>query len=231
MLYNKLVTHSIFTEAAVTVDRSRKAEKRYEDYKKSQEARIYNHPGRDARAVLMEKLRSLRTTSHDESERLTRIVADLGSLPSHHLSDVVAYNEHNHLTEEALTVEKRKAAIDEAENSLSTKHDRVDRSLIALQARLEDMAKEKQAREIIRDLPPPVDPNETAVEEAVIVHQANVQRVTVVEVRILPSILLTHFAKSPCSPAGFFGNDHLCGVDSPQGWADPNPREVTPYHG
>ena len=166
------------------MDRSRKAEKRYEDYKKSQEARIYNHPGRDARAVLVEKLQAVRTTSHEENERLARIVADLGSLPSHHLSDVVTYNEHNHPTEEALTAEKRKAAIDEVEKGLNAKGDQVDRKIIALQAQLEELRKETRAREILRDLPPPMDPNEVAVEEAVTVHQANVQRVTVVEVRI-----------------------------------------------
>lgn len=176
------------------MDRSRKAEKRYEDYKKSQEARIYNHPGYDARLVLVDKLQVLRTTSHEESERLKRIVADLGSLPSHHLSDVVAYNEHNHLTEEAMAEDKRKAAIDEVLKRWDEKHEHVDRNLVALQAQLEKLAEEKRARETIRDLPPPVDPSKIAAEEARTAHQANVQRVAAVEVRIClrPTVLTVH---------------------------------------
>ncbi|KAF9645302.1 hypothetical protein BDM02DRAFT_598699 [Thelephora ganbajun] len=174
----------IFTEAAVAVDRSRKAEKRYEDYKKSQEARIYNYPSHDARQVLMAKLQTLRMSSHEESECLTRVIADLGALPSCHLSDVVAYNEHNHLTDETLAEEKRKAAIDEMEKRMNERHDHVDQNLLTLQARLEELTKEKQARKILRDFPPPVDPNEMAVDEATIVHQANVQRVVAVEASV-----------------------------------------------
>ena len=224
MLYNELVAHSLFAEAAVTVNRSRKADKRYEDYKKSQEARVYNHPGHDARLVLMNKLQNLRMTSHDESVHLTRILADLQSLPSQHLSDVVAYNEHNHLTEEALAEEKRKAAIDELERNLNAKHDGVDHNLIALQARLEELTKEKRTREILRSLPPPADPNEIAVEEAATAHHANVQRVAAVKVRICLSLLdLGTFTQSPRLPAGFPTDYHLCGGGTPQGWTDPNP--------
>lgn len=184
MSNNELVTRSIFTEAAVMVDRSSRAEKRYEDYKKSQEARIYSHPGPDARNKLVEKLQALRASSHEQSERLARIVADLGSLPSCFLSDVVAYNEHNHLTEDVLAEGKRKAAIDEVEKRLNEQHDCVDQKLLDLRARLDELAKEKETRETARNLPPLVDPHEVAVEEAVIVHQANIQRVATVEVCI-----------------------------------------------
>ena len=174
----------MFAEAAVTVDRSRKAEKRYEDYKKSQEARVYNHPGHDARRVLKEKLQTLHGTSCREGQRLTRILADMGALPSHQLSDVVAYNEHNHLSEEVLAQDRRKTAIVEGEKRLNDKHGLVDQNLKVLQDRLEELTKEKQAREIFRELrPSPVDPNEVAVEKAVTTHQANVERVVAVEVR------------------------------------------------
>ena len=159
-------------------------EKRYEDYKKSQEARIYNHPGPDARLVLVDKLQALRTSSHEQNENLARIVADLGSLPSHDLSDVVTYNEHNHLTEVALAEEASKAAITEVEERLKEQRDCVDRRVVELQARIDELAKEKEARELVRSLPPPVNPHKVAVEEAVIVHEANVQRVAAVEVRI-----------------------------------------------
>ena len=124
----KLFAYSIFIEAAVAVDRSQK-EKRYEDYKKSQEARMYNHPGHDARLVLVQKLQALRTSSHTESEHLAQIVTDLGSLPSHNLFDVIAYNEHNHLTE---AEEKRKAAIDEVVRKWDEKHDLVDQNLLKI---------------------------------------------------------------------------------------------------
>jgi hypothetical protein len=88
------------------------------------------------------------------------------------------------LTGETLAGEKRRAAILEAENKLKEKHDHLDRNLIALQAKLEDLMKEKQAREVNCGLrPPPADPIEIAVEEAVAVHQSNVQRVVAVEVR------------------------------------------------
>lgn len=199
------------------VDRSRKAEMRYEDYKKSQEARIYNHPGPDARRVLVEKLHTLRTSSHEESERLERVVTDLGSLPSHYLSDVVAYNEHNHLTEDALAEERRKAAIDEVEKRLNEKHDCVDRKLLDLQARLEELAKEKRAREVFCTLPPPMDPNEMEIEEAVNVHKANVQRVAAVEVCIhLGSpVLIVYSTEPPHSLTGFHANYYFCGVGSP----------------
>ncbi|KAF9789894.1 hypothetical protein BJ322DRAFT_564468 [Thelephora terrestris] len=130
----------------------------------------------------MDKLHMLRGTSHDESERLARIIAHLGNLPSHQLSDVVGYNEHNHPTGETLAGEKRRAVILEAENKLKEKHDHLDRNLIALQAKLEDLMKEKQAREVNCGLrPPPADPIEMAVEEAVAAHQTNVQRVVAVE--------------------------------------------------
>ena len=97
---------SVFTEAAVAVDRSQK-EKRYEDYKKSREARIIAAPAMMHDSL--QKLQALRTSSHRESERLARIVTDLESLPSHNLFDVVTYNEHNHLTVEGEAEEKRMA--------------------------------------------------------------------------------------------------------------------------
>lgn len=172
----------MFAEAAIAVDRSRKADKRYEDYKRSQEARIYNHPGYDARQVLMDKLLMLRGTSCGENKRLTRILADLQTLPSRHMSDVVAYNEHNHLTSEVSAQERRKAAILEGEKRLNEKHDCIDQTLIKLQARLEELTKEKQARETFLDVPPSVDPDEVVVVEAVAAHQANVQRMVAVEV-------------------------------------------------
>lgn len=172
----------MFAEAAVTVDRRRKAEKRYEDYKRSQESRIYNHPGHDARHMLMDKLQTLHRVSCGEDQRLTRILTDMGTLPSRHISEVVAYNEHNHPTEEALGQERRRAAIVEAEKRLNEKHDHVDQGLMDLQARLEELTKEKEAREINCELTPPMDPDEIAVEEALTVHQANVQRVIAVEV-------------------------------------------------
>ena len=83
-----------------------------------------------------------------------------------------------------MTAEKRKAVIDEVEKGLNAKGDQADRKTIALQGQLEELRKETQAGEILRDLPPLMDTNEVAVEEAVAVHQANVQRVTAVEVRI-----------------------------------------------
>jgi len=213
------------------VDRSKRAEKRYEDYKRSQEARIYNHPGPDARRTLMDKLQTLRMSSHERSEVMARIMTDLGSLPSHYLSDVVAYNEHNHLTEDTLAEEKRKAAIKEVEERLNEQHDCADRKLLELRTRLDGLAKEKEAREIVRSLPPPVDPNQMAMEEAVVVHGANAQRVTAVEVRIRlgSSVLAVHFTE-PCSLSGFYANDHFRGVGSTQRWTDPGPREITPDH-
>lgn len=171
----------LLTDAAVTADRCRKAEKRYEAYKKSQEARIYNHPSYDARQVLVEKLQTLKGASHGENERFTRILADMGSLPSHHLSDVVGYNEHNNLAYEALAEERRRAVILEAEGRLKERHDQIDRNIISLKARLEELTKEKEAREVHRDTSPPVDPEEIAVEEALGLHQANVQRVVALE--------------------------------------------------
>ena len=180
---NELITHSIFTEAAVTMDQCKKAEKRYEDYKRSQEARIYNHPSHDARQVLVDKLQALRGASIERNERVARIIADLGALPSHHLSDVVAFNENNHVSEEALAVEQRRACIDAADRRLNEGYYHVDRNLIALQARLEGVIKEKEAREALCNLPSPVDPDELAVEEALTLQQENVQRVIAVEVR------------------------------------------------
>ena len=229
----KSSAHSIFTEAAVAVDRSQKEEKRYEDYKKSQEARMYNHPGHDARLVLVQKLQALRTSSHRESERLARIVTDLESLPSHNLFDVVAYNEHNHLTAEGEAEEKRKASMDEVVKRWNEKHDLVDRNLLVLQSRLDELAQEKQAREAVRVLPDPVDHNKMAVEEAGAMHQANVQRVVAVEVRTClgPSVLAVYFTEPTCCLAGFRANDHPCGVNSPQGWADPDSRGIPPDHG
>lgn len=211
-----MAAHSIFTEAAVMVDRSRISEKRYEDYKKLQEARRYNHPGPDARAVLVEKLQAIRASSYEQSERLARVISDLGSLPSHYVSDVVAYNEHNHLAEDALAEERRKAAIEELEKRLAEQHDCVDRKLLGLQVRLNDLAKEKEAREILLNLPPPVDPREVAVEEAAVAHKANVQRVAAVEVRIRLSspILVARFTESR-SLVGCLANYHLCRVESP----------------
>lgn len=198
------------------VNRSRKVEKRYEDYKKSQEARIYNHPGPDARLVLVDKLQALRASSHEHSERLTRVMADLGSLPSHHLSDVIAYNEHNHLTEDTLAEETRRAVISEMEKGLNEQHDCVDRTLVEIHARLGELARERGAREILRNLPPPVNPHKLAVEEAMTIHEANIQRVAAVEVRICLglSVLVVHFTKSRFL-SGFRANDHLCGVDPP----------------
>lgn len=115
---------------------------------------------------------------------MKRILADLRTLQSPCLSDIVAYNEHNHLTEETLAAEKRRAIIVEAENKLKERHDHIDRNLTNLQAKLAELTKEKQAREVQRNLPPPpLDPNEMAVEEATTAHQANVQRVIAVEVR------------------------------------------------
>lgn len=187
---DKLVIHSIFTEAGVATDRSRIAEKRYEDYKKSQEARMYNHPGPDARLVLVKKLQSLRATSNEENERLARITADLESLPSRNLFDVVGYNERNHLTEEAEAEEKRKAGIDNVVEKWNETHGLVDQTIITIQARLDELAREKQIREVHRDLPPPVDHDKMAVDEAKTAHQANLQRVAVVEVG-------THSARRP----------------------------------
>jgi hypothetical protein len=194
---NDSFARSIFTDAAVAADRSKKAEKRYEAYKKSQEARMYNHPGPDARSVLVEKLQALRAASHEESERLARIVGDLETLPSHKLSDVVAYNEHNHLTKEAEAEEKRMAAIDEVMERWNEKHEHVDRNLAAIKAQLDELAREKQARETFRDLPPPMDPNKMIVEEAETTYKVNAQRVAAVEVRIRPrlSILTAHFTE------------------------------------
>lgn len=166
------------------VNRNRQVEKKYEDYKRSQEARIYNHPGPDARSVLVGKLQALRTSSHEHSERLARVIADLGSLPSHHLSDVVAYNEHNHLAEDVLEEERRRVAIVEVEKRLGEQHNCVDQKLVELQARLEELAKEKEAREIDRNLFPPVNPHKAAMEKAMVVHAANIQRVAAIEVRI-----------------------------------------------
>ena len=176
------------------VDRCRSAEKRYEDHKKVQEAQRYHHPGPDARTVLVDTLRAIRASSHEQSERLARVMTDLGSLPSHYLSDVVAYNEHNHLAEDALAEERRKAAIEDLEKRLNEQHDCVDRKLLELQARLNDLVKEKEAREIIQNLPPPVDPREAAVEEAGVAHKATVQRVTDVEVciRLSSPALVVH---------------------------------------
>lgn len=165
------------------MDRCKKAEKGYEDYKKFQEARIHDHPGHDPWQVGVGKLQALRETSHQENEHLTRILADLGSLPSHRLSDVVGYNEHNHLADKALAEERRRAAIAEVEARLKERHDHVDRSIIALKARLEGLINERQAREAHRDTSPPVDPDEMVVEEAIGLRDANVQRVVAVEVR------------------------------------------------
>jgi hypothetical protein len=209
-----LIAHSIFTEAAVMVNRSRTVEKRYEDYKRSQEARIYNHPGPDARFVLVEKLQTLRASSHEHNERLARVIADLGSLPSHHLSDVVAYNEHNHTAEETLAEETRKAALAEVEERLDEQHNCVDWKLVELSTRLDELAKEKEAREIVRSLPPPTNPHKVATEKTMIVHEANVQRVTALEVRnCLGSFVLVVYLTEPRSLAGFRADDHLCGVD------------------
>jgi len=197
------------------VDRSRQADKRYEDYKKSQEARIYNHPGPDARLVLVGKLQALRASSYERNERLARIIADLGSLPSHHLSDVIAYNEHNHLTEDVLA-EERRVAIVEVEQRLEKQHDCADQKLVELQVRIDELAKEREAREIVRNLPPPVNPHKIAVENSVVVHAANIQRVAAVEVRIClgSSVLVVCFTEAR-SLAGFCANDYLCGVDPP----------------
>ena len=229
MLLIKSLAHSIFTEAAVAADRKEKADKRYEDYKKSQEARMYNHPGNDARQVLMNKLLALRTTSNKQNEHLERITADLESLPSHNLSEVIAYNEHNHLTE---AEEKRKAAIDEVVRKWDEKHDLVDQNLLTLQARLEELEQEKKARETFRDLPTPVDHDRMAIEGAETVHQANIQRAAVVEVRIRLSLVLTvHFTESLRTLSGFCPNNNLGGIDAPQGWTDSNPRGVPPNRG
>jgi len=212
---------------------ARKAEKRYEDYKKSQEARMYNHPGHDARLVLVGKLQALRAASNEANERRARITADLGSLPSRSMFDVVAYNEHNHPTTEAEAEENRKMAVEDIVKRWNEKHDLVDRNLLALQARLDELAQEKQAREILRDLPPPETRDEMAVEEAENMHRTNVERVALVEVRIRPSssISTVHVTESSCSLAGFRANNHPCRVGPPQGWTSPNPRGVTPDDG
>lgn len=224
MSFNRSFAHSIFTEAAVAEDRSRRAEKRYEDYKKSQEARMYNHPGHDARLVLVGKLQALRTASNEESERLARIMVDLESLPSHNLFDVVAYNEHNHLTKEVEAEEKRKAAVEEVVKRWNEKHELVDRNLIAIQARIDELAKEKLAREVHRDLPPPEDKNKMAVEEAETAHRANMERVALVEVCIYlgSSVFAVCFTKRSYSRVGFHPNDHPCGVGPLQGWTGPD---------
>lgn len=218
----------MFAEAAIAIDRSRKAEKRYEDYKRSQEARIYNHPGHDVRQILTDRRQTLYAEFHEENKRLKRIITDLENLPSHHLSDVVAYNEHNHVSEETLAQESRMAAIIEGEKRLNERHDHVDRTLTTLQAQLEELTKEKQAREIIRDLPPPVDPNEMAVEEAVTAHQANTQRLIAVEVRCEPIGFAVRFSDYIRSSADISANHHSCGGDSPQGWTYPTPRRFVP---
>ena len=227
-----MAAHSIFTEAAVMVNRSRMVEKRYEDYKKSQEARIYNYPGPDARLVLVDKLLALRTSSYEQNEHLTRIITDLGSLPSHHLSDVVAYNESNHVTEDALAEEKRKAAMAEVDRKLTERHECADRNLVELQARLDELAKEREAREIVHNLPPPIKPHKVAVEAAAVVHEANVQRVATVEVRtcVDSSVSVVYFTEFR-SLEGFRANHHLCRVNPPQGRTDRNLREITPDHG
>ena len=199
---NRLLVHSIFTEAGVAESRCRKAEKKYEDYKKSQEARMYNHPGHDARLVLVGKLQALRAASNEENERLARIVADLESLPSRNLRDVVAYNEHNHLTKEAEAEEKRKADVEEVVKRWNEKHELVDRNLLVIQTRLDELAKERRTREAHRDLPPPEDQDKMAVEEAETAHRANMERVAVVEVCIYlgSSTLAVHFTESSCRP-------------------------------
>ena len=166
----------------MTADRSAKAEQKLEDYRKTQEARIYNYPGYDTREVLQKKFQKLRRASCQEKDRLTVIINDMGTLPSHRLSDVVSYNEHNHVTKETLLQEKRTAAIVEGDQRLNETHDNLDQNLMVLQARLEELTKEKRAIEILRDLPPPVDPTQIAVDEEVAAHQANVQRVITVEV-------------------------------------------------
>ena len=221
---NGLLAHSIFTEAAVAADRSRRAEKRYEDYKRSQEARMYNHPGHDARLVLVGKLQALRTASNEEGERLARIVVDLESLPSRNLSDVVAYNEHNHLTKEAEGEEKRKAAVEEMVKRWNEKHELVDRNLLVIQARIDELAKERQTRETHRDLPPPEDRNKMAVEEVETAHRANMERFAFVEVRDCFGLLVLTvcFAERSCSHVDFCPNDHPCGVGPPQGWTNPD---------
>jgi len=67
---------------------------------------------------------------------------------------------------------------------LNEQHECVDRNLLELQTRLDELAKEKEAREVVRELHPPVDPDAKAVEEVAIEHEANVQRVTAVEVSV-----------------------------------------------
>ena len=113
------------------------------------------------------------------------------------------------------------------------KHDLVDRNLLILRGRLDELAREKQAREAVRDLPDPVDHNKMAVEEAGTMHQANVQRVAAVEVHTClgPSVLAAYFAELTYCFAGLCANDHPCRVDSSQRWSDPDSRGITLYHG
>lgn len=148
---------------------------------------MYNHPGHDARLVLVGKLQKLRAASNEEGERLERIMTDLQSLPTRDLLSAIGYNEHNHVTKEAVAEEKRKKAIDEVSKRWEEQHDLVDRNLLAIQARLDELAKERQAREILRDLPPPEHRNKMAVEEAETAHRTNVERVALIEVRICRS--------------------------------------------
>lgn len=210
----------MFTAAATTADRGRKAEQKYEDYKRTQEARIYNYPGYDTREVLKKKLQVLRLASCEEKDRLAVIINDMEKLPSHRLSDVVAYNEHNHLTEEVLLQEQRSTTIVGGEQRLNERHDHLDQNLMVLQTRLEELAKERRARETIRDLPPPVDPDQMAIDEAVAVHQANVQRVIAVEVRCGLIALTVQFSDSILSFADVSANYHLRRGSSTQGRGD-----------
>jgi len=197
---------------------------------------MYNHPGHDARLVLVGKLQALRTASNEENERLARIMQDLESLPSRNLRDVVAYNEHNHQTKEGDAEEKRRAAVEEAVKRWNEKHELVDKNLLVIQARIDELANERQAREAHRDLPTPEDQTEMAVEEAETAHRANMERVALIEVCMClgSSALAVNFTEcSECSRSivGFRANDHLCGVGPPQGWPDPNPRGIAPGHG
>lgn len=139
--------------------------------------------------MLVERLQTLRGTSHEANERLARVLTDLGSLPSHHLSDVVGYNEHNHLTEESLAEDRRRTTVTEMESRLKEGHDHLDQTILTLTDRLDKLRKERQAREVIRDLSPVVDPNEMAVEEVTATYKANVQRVVAVEVRLEAIVL------------------------------------------
>ena len=56
--------------------------------------------------MLVGKLQALCAALNEENEYLAHIMADLESIPSCNLHDVVTYNEHNHLIKKAEAEEK-----------------------------------------------------------------------------------------------------------------------------